>query len=507
MAAASTGIIGSAMTTQPDPNAPQSTQTAATTGTSAPVAPKAAPNTITSAPSSPSDYANQLNAAATPSSASAPTPAASIAPAPTPAPSSGIIASAKQQVAPTAASVPAATPAPSPAPATAADINSDFASDFGRPAAAQGISFFMNTLAQNPGMTQAQLNQQILQGAQSQDQVAAAALNGGGSVASNWTSPQLNAANVQSSTTNPNGADTFNTATNSWQPAGTASGVPSTIPTSASTYNADLLSTPTQLNVGANQTVAGQLQNIDNANSPLIQAARTQALQQANANGLLNSTMAITAGDTAAYNASLPIAQQDAATNQAAAATNAAAANTFATQNQNAANTADQFNSSANNTLTEQQLSNQTALSNAQTAANTSLATNAASNASSQEIAQLQATNNANIQTASSVQNAGSQYQNALNNIANVNTDAQGKYDLQVAAYNTYLTTVEALSAATGVPDVSSLLQFNQVDPKTGVVDKPNANGTVGATASTPAPTPVAQPDTGIIGAKTGNQA
>lgn len=62
----------------------------------------------------------------------------------------------------------------------------------------------------------------------------------------------------------------------------------------------------------AQETVAGQMQGLIQNNSPLIQMARTGAKQQMNERGLLNSSLAVSAADTAAYNAALPIAQADA---------------------------------------------------------------------------------------------------------------------------------------------------------------------------------------------------
>nr|BDD47833.1 hypothetical protein 6 [Burkholderiaceae bacterium] len=67
-------------------------------------------------------------------------------------------------------------------------------------------------------------------------------------------------------------------------------------------------------NVTGNQTVQDQLQGIIAAESPLMQQAQTRALQDMNQRGLLNSSMAIGAGQSALYDAALPIAQQDAKT-------------------------------------------------------------------------------------------------------------------------------------------------------------------------------------------------
>jgi hypothetical protein len=81
------------------------------------------------------------------------------------------------------------------------------------------------------------------------------------------------------------------------------------------------------------------LTGIISQNSPLLQQARTGALQQANSRGLLNSSIAQTAGDSAVYNAAVPIAQSDAAQASKVAQTNVANTNAdigtnLASQNQ-----------------------------------------------------------------------------------------------------------------------------------------------------------------------------
>jgi hypothetical protein len=85
---------------------------------------------------------------------------------------------------------------------------------------------------------------------------------------------------------------------------------------------------PTIRTVNApNETVAGQFNALTQSSNPLIAMARTGAMQQANARGLLNSNMAIGAADAAAYQAALPIAQADASTYSQAARENQAYGN------------------------------------------------------------------------------------------------------------------------------------------------------------------------------------
>lgn len=67
-------------------------------------------------------------------------------------------------------------------------------------------------------------------------------------------------------------------------------------------------------NVGDDELVRNQLTGLLDENGQYIQQARNQAAQAANARGLMNSSLAAGAGQAAAIQAGLPIAQQDAAT-------------------------------------------------------------------------------------------------------------------------------------------------------------------------------------------------
>lgn len=96
--------------------------------------------------------------------------------------------------------------------------------------------------------------------------------------------------------------------------------------------------TTTEWKPDESSTVAGQVNKITAAGSPLIDQATTAAKQQSQSRGLLNSTMGITAGLDAAYRTALPIAQQDANTFASAGQFNAGAANTTSQFNAGAAN-------------------------------------------------------------------------------------------------------------------------------------------------------------------------
>jgi hypothetical protein len=86
---------------------------------------------------------------------------------------------------------------------------------------------------------------------------------------------------------------------------------------------------PTAWQVSGDQTVASQLTNLMRSDNPIIQMARTRAMQSANNRGLVNSSMALSGADAAAYEAMMDVAKQDASTNASAAQTNTNAQNQF----------------------------------------------------------------------------------------------------------------------------------------------------------------------------------
>jgi hypothetical protein len=107
--------------------------------------------------------------------------------------------------------------------------------------------------------------------------------------------------------------------------------------TASASQQTGLLATPAQAAVtqwtpGAASTVQGQLGKVLDSGSPLLSRAETKAAQGMNQRGLLNSTMALTAGQSALYDAALPIAQQDAATFTTAGKANADAMNAASQQ-------------------------------------------------------------------------------------------------------------------------------------------------------------------------------
>lgn len=107
-------------------------------------------------------------------------------------------------------------------------------------------------------------------------------------------------------------------------PSGYSAGAPSL------GFNLSSISGPTNWNVSGGQLVQNQLSDIMASDNPLMQQARTRALQAMNQRGTLNSSMATNAAETAMYDAALPIAQADAGTNASASSANTGYANQFA---------------------------------------------------------------------------------------------------------------------------------------------------------------------------------
>lgn len=140
-----------------------------------------------------------------------------------------------------------------------------------------------------------------------------------------WVYPQAGGTGGSGTPTGGTGAPTGGTTappTNQWNPSAPATGI-----------NLSQVQNATPWQVAQNQTVAKQIEQIIAADSPLMQQARMRALQAANQRGLLNSSMAVSAGESALYDAAMPIAQQDAATYADAARFNADATNTFSRDN------------------------------------------------------------------------------------------------------------------------------------------------------------------------------
>lgn len=104
--------------------------------------------------------------------------------------------------------------------------------------------------------------------------------------------------------------------------------------------------------VRGRQTVQGQLANIVDSGSPLMEMAETRGLQEANKRGLMNSSMAVQSGQAALYDAAMPIATQDATTFANAGQFNAANRQDMAKFNVNERNDSRQFNAGSKQDMT-----------------------------------------------------------------------------------------------------------------------------------------------------------
>lgn len=135
--------------------------------------------------------------------------------------------------------------------------------------------------------------------------------------------------------------------------------------TGVDTYNAAQLGDATKWNVTSEQTMQGQLGNILKDDSMLMQMARARAMEDMNARGLANSSLAIGAGQRAMAEVAMPIAQNDAGVHAQAAGYNADIENIFKQQNVGWQNQALAFGAEQSN------LANRT---NAQNRTNTNIA-------------------------------------------------------------------------------------------------------------------------------------
>lgn len=203
-----------------------------------------------------------------------------------------------------------------------------------------------------------------------------------------------------------------------------ATAVPAAMGTTANATAASY--DPTKWNVNNDQTVQGQVKNIIDANSPLMQQADTRSKQQMNSRGLMNSSMAIGAGQAALYDAALPIAQADAQTNVQSANFNANAANRSSEFNSGNVQQTNLANTAATNRASEFNAGNiqQTNVSNAN-AANTAIS-------DSNKIRAQAATLDADASNKMLLVDLDNKFKTAI-----TNADAANKFELQTMADNT----------------------------------------------------------------------
>lgn len=361
-------------------------------------------------------------------------------------------------------------------PSVQDQINAAYAANFGRAPEAAGAAYWTNIAATNPGID---LGQAIAKGAQGADQQAEASLAGKGS-------QYVGTDNSANTNFNANGPGAvWNTDTNQWSnptPAVPAySGPTATAASYTATPQAPVVNAaPVDRTIDpATGTVQGQISGIIAANSPLMQQAKANAQQQMNDRGLINSSIAVGAGQNAVLTAATPIAASDAGAYNTAASQNQAAANTANLQNSSQANqvnannagftnTASQFSTAAQNAASIQNAQNATQQYATQTSALSQAATNASNqqitalnNASAQAVTKLTGANQVAVQnlisgnqqllqTNQSAASMVNQYVTNLTNIDNSTTmDADAKQaaaDSQLASLNAGLQAIGAIS-------------------------------------------------------------
>lgn len=257
------------------------------------------------------------------------------------------------------------------------------------------------------------------------------------------------------------------------------------------TYKPTLLGAPTPWNVTADQTVEGRINNLVDPNSPIIQQAMARAAQASNSRGLLNSSIAATAGQSAAFDAAIPIATADAATAAKAAGYNADEQNQFDVQNAGYGNSAGQFNASANNQAASQNSAQGSQMAIAQFNAGAQKALQTLSGEQQTAQAKIAADNQTLLNTN---QQAAQAFNQHSVNLANINSsasmDATAKR-IAIANENaSFQSQLNVLGSVAGL-NLSSLLSFAGMDgfDAQGKYVGVDANGnTNGATPAAPAP-------------------
>lgn len=262
--------------------------------------------------------------------------------------------------------------------------------------------------------------------------------------------------------------------------------------------------TPTNWNVDENQTVAGQIKGLIASNSPLNQQTETAAKQAMAAKGLLNSSMAITAGQDALYKNVLPIAQADASMYGNAGQYNATAANQSAAFGADAGNKASlanaenqtqvslgnannenankQFNTGQANTAGQANINAVNAANLENTRAANQIAINKLEQSSKTQLAEIEANYKTIMQTSAS---AAQLYQQVLTNMTNVMSNNQMGVDAKQKAIDNQLAMLQSglgQIGAIGNLNLTSILDFSKVP---GATQKDASGNVVTPPAST----------------------
>ena len=189
----------------------------------------------------------------------------------------------------------------------------------------------------------------------------------------------------------------------------------------------------------ATMTVQGQLAGLISSGSPLLVQAQTRAAQEANRRGLLNSSIAVGAGESALYDAAMPIAQADADTHRAFGLTNAELRQQSELANVGAKNQMSQFNVGEANT---------TGRFNVSEAGQTGRFNADAANAAARQLAEQQ--QQVNVQNAQLQQQAGLANAENQNKLLLQQMDAQTRVEMTNIEAN-YRTLMQASESASSL--------------------------------------------------------
>lgn len=213
-------------------------------------------------------------------------------------------------------------------------------------------------------------------------------------------------------------------------------------------YKPTTLGDPTKWDVTKDQTVQGQIENVISKDNPLMQLAATRGSQQANARGMLNSSMGIGAAQDSVIAAATPIAQADADVNARAAGYNADTSNTFAKTNQAASNEAASFGAQAINRSNEFNATNQMTQQQSLFDANVKAS-----------LAQIDNEAQMDRQTQAVAGTLSDHFSSAISEINRNSNMSQASKDYSIKQlYDTYKAQLSLISAVGAIPDVSVLL-------------------------------------------------
>ncbi len=239
----------------------------------------------------------------------------------------------------------------------------------------------------------------------------------------------------------------------------------------------------TRWDVTPDQTVEGRISRLTDPNNPVTIQARTRALQSANARGLINSSMAISASDAAAYDAAIPIATADAATFAKAAGYNADQPNQQLTLDKQLASQKSLAELNASTSLKNAQIGANTSLSTAQLNAETQKAIAKLNNEQQTQAASMSQANQTLLNTNSQ---AAAAFNQAMVTVGNINNnaalDASNKTQAVSNVYNQLQQQLKVLSRTSGLNLDLSFAGYPGFDAQG------NFTGNFGAAAPAPAP-------------------